>query len=514
MKKIIICIFTIGFISLSLYAEKTFTVVFSRTRINFNPQYTFTSTEAQIYTAVYEGLLSYHPETLEPLPASAQSWEISEDGLTYRFKLRKNLVYNNGDRVIAEHFRNSWLQLMSPENKTEYGSLLDIIKNGKKFREGEVSADMVGIRAESDRILTIELEQKTPYLLKVLCHHSFSPVHPSLLYEQNWKGKEIITNGSYTYKEIDDNYILLERNEKYWDKENVSIKNIEIVFSNDSLENTLSFNKDAIDWLSDSMDLNTLNIPEAVVLNPLFSTTYMFFSNKNEPWSNGNVRKALALLLPWEEIRSSQLIPGSTLIPSIPYYPEAGSIQKQNREEAFKLLKEEGYEKGKGLPPISIKIPVSDSMSFISQLMKENWEEALNVPVSIETERYPLYFESLKKNDYTIGSLTWIGDFADPMTFLQMWLTYSTLNDAAYNNQIFDQKIYDSAKEEFGDRYKIMSEAETILLDSAQVMPLGHSPALNIIDLRFIDGWFPNVLDIHPFKYLKFKTGFLIPGTV
>jgi len=514
MKKTALFIYIFIFLILSLSAKESFTVVFSKLDVSFNPHHTFTSTEAQLYTAVFEGLLSYHPQTLEPLPAAAESWDVSNGGLTYRFILRKNLKYSNGDRITAEHFKNSWLKLMSPESGTDYGSLLNVIKNGELYRDGKVSASEVGIIAESERVLVINLESKAPYLTKVLCHHSFAPIHPDLLENDNWDDDGIIVNGPYSFREKKEEYIVFEKNRNYWDSENVAIQTLRIEFSDDLQTNSESFNKDEIDWLPDGFDPNTLNINEAIVLNPLFSTTYLFFSNKHEVWQKANVRKALALLLPWEEIRSSLMMPGSTLIPAIPYYPSAEGIKEQNSEEAMRLLKEEGFENGVGLPPIKIRMPLSDLMTVIGERMKEIWEENLDVDVTIESESYPFYFNSLKKDDYTIGSLTWIGDYADPMTFLEMWLRSSSLNDASYSNLEYDEKINNSSVEDFGERYKIMSEAESILLDTAQVMPLGHSPAINIIDLRFIDGWYPNVLDIHPFKYLKFKAGYIIPGTV
>lgn len=514
MKKPIMLIYALLVFCSSLMAKDTFTAVFSSLDVDFNPHNTFTSSEAQIYTAVYEGLLSYNPATLEPMAGAAESWIISEDGLSYKFTLRENLKFSNGDPITADIFRDSWLELMSPDSNTEYGSLLDIIKNGESYRKGTIDASQVGIIAESEKVLLVKLEQKAPYFTKVICHHSFSPIHPSQLKNDREISNAYITNGPYTLTEQNDDHIFFTKNNNYWDRENVKIKNIHIVFSDDPLKNSLAFNRDDIDWLTENFDLSALNTNEAIILNPLFSTTYLFFSNKNQVWQKPNIRKALALLLPWEEIRSSQIMPGSTLIPAIPGYPSATGIEKQNKEEALKLLKEEGFEKGTGLPPIKLRMPESDSMALISDLIKENWEDNLDVDVSVESEAFPYYFDSLKKDDYTVGSLTWIGDYADPMTFLEMWMKSSSLNDAAYVNNEYDQKIQDSSSVDFNERYIIMSEAENILLDSAQVMPLGHSPALNIIDLRFIDGWFPNVLDIHPFKYLKFKSGFSIPGTV
>jgi peptide/nickel transport system substrate-binding protein/oligopeptide transport system substrate-binding protein len=513
MKKTFTIIYAFLFFCFSLAAKDTFTAVFSKLDVDFNPHNTFTSAEAQLYTALYEGLLSYDPQTLEPVPGAAESWSISEDGLSYRFTLRKELKFSNGDPITSDHFRDSWLRLMSPESRNEYGSLLNIVKNGELYREGKIDSAQVGLIAESPRVFVVNLEQKAPQLTKVICHHSFAPIHPSLLENGYSEKTEIIANGPYSISENSEDQISFIKNENYWDKKNVSIGQLKIIFSDDPIENSLSFNRDDIDWLTDSFDLNTMNINEAVILNPLFSTTYLFFSNKNSIWQKPNVRKALALLLPWEEMRSSQLIPGASLIPTIPFYPSNSGIESQNIEEAFQLLKDEGFEKGVGLPPIKLRMPKSDSMSIISNLIKSNWENYLEVSVTIESEDFPYYYNSLKKDDYTLGTLTWIGDYADPMTFLEMWLKSSSLNDASYNNSVYDEKLRNSAVEDFEERYKIMSEAESILLDSAQVMPLGHSPALNIIDLRFIDGWFPNVLDIHPFKYLKFKSGFQIPGT-
>ncbi|MBB6482600.1 peptide ABC transporter substrate-binding protein [Spirochaeta isovalerica] len=510
MKKFIISFIIITAFS-GLWAQNEFSAVFSEVDINFNPHKTFTSTEAQLYTAVFEGLVTYHPRTLEPLPAAARSWEISEDGLTYTFKLRRDLKYSNGDRLTAEHFRTSWLQLMSPESGSDYGSLLDIVVNGAAYRNGEADASEVGIVAESESVLKVTLEHRAPYLLKVLCHHSFSPVHPDFFES---KGTGLIVNGPYRFEEIGDGRIVFRKNENYWDEENVEIEQLNIIFNDDPVQNSLDFVRNKTDWLADGFDLSVLNVDEAIVFNPLFSTTYLFFSNRNKVWSNGNVRKALALLLPWEKIRSLQMIPGSTLIPSIPDYPVAEGIKSSDTEQAMALLKQEGYENGEGLPPVLLRLPRSESMMQIGEMIQDSWKEHLNIDVNILSEPYPYYFSSLKKDDYTIGALTWIGDYADPMTFLEMWLQTSTLNDAGFSDSGYDEKIRKSSADNRENRYKLMSEAEKILLDSAQVMPLGHSPALNIIDLRFIDGWYPNVLDIHPFKYLKFKSDFQIPGVV
>jgi peptide/nickel transport system substrate-binding protein/oligopeptide transport system substrate-binding protein len=106
----------------------------------------------------------------------------------------------------------------------------------------------------------------------------------------------------------------------------------------------------------------------------------------------------------------------------------------------------------------------------------------------------------------------WIGDYADPLTFLQMWTSESNLNDAQFSDVGFDRLVTDSFSKEGSRRYQQLAEAEEMLLSQAVVLPINHAPAFNLIDLDRIEGWFPNVLNIHPFKYIRFRTLRLPPG--
>ena len=122
------------------------------------------------------------------------------------------------------------------------------------------------------------------------------------------------------------------------------------------------------------------------------------------------------------------------------------------------------------------------------------------------------YFQALKQNDYNVGSTTWIGDFADPYTFLQMWRRDSNLNDAFHNDDDYEKLMERSMSEEENIRFATMAEAEQLLLERGTVLPLCFSPALNIIDTDELEGWYPNALDIHPFKYFRFRAIKPLPG--
>jgi peptide/nickel transport system substrate-binding protein/oligopeptide transport system substrate-binding protein len=140
------------------------------------------------------------------------------------------------------------------------------------------------------------------------------------------------------------------------------------------------------------------------------------------------------------------------------------------------------------------------------------WKENLGLNVRVEIIGYDRYFQSMKEDGYIIGSSTWIGDFADPYTFLQMWRRDSNLNDARLDDNEFEELIERSMVEEGRTRMSTLAEAERLLLDRGVVLPIFFHPALNIIDTGEIDGWFPNALDIHPFKYLSFRAFRPLPG--
>ena len=204
-------------------------------------------------------------------------------------------------------------------------------------------------------------------------------------------------------------------------------------------------------------------------------------------------------------IRSSRFvyIPTARLIPQLPSYPESKAITESSKAEGLQLLAEAGFPGGEGLPELVIKIPGSFESRRIALLMKQTWTEQLSADVQIVEFSYDTYYDELKKEDYTLGTISWIGDFPDPLTFLQMWTSDSNLNDAGYSGPRFDDIIDRSMTETGKDRYRTLSEAESILLSDAVVLPVNHLPAWNVIDLFEIDGWFPNPLDIHPFKYFR-----------
>jgi peptide/nickel transport system substrate-binding protein/oligopeptide transport system substrate-binding protein len=262
------------------------------------------------------------------------------------------------------------------------------------------------------------------------------------------------------------------------------------------------------------VNIDALTDRSGIEVNAMFATHYYYIRSVRKPWNDFHLRRALSLVLPWDKIREGYSLPAKTLIFPISDYPKIDGLDTVNVEEARKLLSLAGFSGGVGLPELVIRITPSPEAERIAKLMAHAWFTELGVPVKIDVVPYRNYYQTLKQEDYDVGATTWIGDFADPYTFLQMWCRDSNLNDARHNDDDYEALIDKSMTEEGIKRWETLAEAEKLLLTRGNVLPISYSPALNIIDMDEIDGWYPNVLDIHPFKYMSVKTRKPLPGVV
>ncbi|MDR1955889.1 MAG: peptide ABC transporter substrate-binding protein [Treponema sp.] len=491
------------------------TATFSKGELELDFRKSYLAQEAQVFTALYEGLFSYHPFTMEPIPALAAQWEVSEDKKQWTFTIREHAQYWNGDRVRAEDFRAAWISLLDPQANSPYSSLFDIIEGAQEYRTGRLrDPKRVGISARDERTLVVQLNTPASFFPSMLSHHSFSPIHPSMLNQTDWSVSAPVSNGPFYIEEHDPDQIVLVKNERYWDAQNVSLQKIILKFTDDRDTAAALWNSGESRWISGDVNLDLLTDRSGITVNPMFATHYYFIRSAEKPWNDHRIRRALSLALPWEQIREGHFLPAKTLIYPIPGYPEVQGLDSTDTEEAQRLLAEAGFPQGVGLPDLVIKLTPSPEAARIGALMAGTWMEKLGVPVKIIVVPFQGYFQSLKQNDYEVGFSTWIGDFADPYTFLQMWRRDSNLNDARYNDVDYEY-LMDKAMTEDGEkRWETLAEAEKLLLDRGTVLPISYSPAINIVDMDELDGWFPNALDIHPFKYLSFKAYKPLPGVV
>ncbi|MDR0376515.1 MAG: peptide ABC transporter substrate-binding protein [Spirochaetaceae bacterium] len=491
------------------------TVVFFSEEPELDFRKSYFASEAQIFTALYEGLFSYHPFTMEPVPAMAEKWELSDDKKEWTFTLREGAKYWNGDEVRSEDFRAAWLSLLSPARESPYSSLFDIIIGANDYRTGRLSnADAVGIETPDSRTLVVRLNSPASFFPAMLCHHSFSPIHPSMINQEDWSGPGAppVSNGPFYITERQENTLIMEKNPYYWDASQVALNKLTFRYTEDRDESTSYWNSGEARWVAGDINIDALTDRSGIIVNALFATHYYFIRAAAPPWNDHRVRRALSISLPWEQMREGFHLPAKTLIYRLPGYPEVAGFEEPDVEDAKRLLADAGYPGGKGLPELVIRLTPSPDAARIGGLMAAAWMQELGLTVKIDVVPYGQYFRSLKENDYEVGFSTWIGDFADPYTFLQMWRRDSNLNDARFDDPEYEALIDRSMTEDGEKRWKTLAEAEKLLLDRGAVLPISFSSALNMVDTGELEGWFPNALDIHPFKYLAFKAFRPLPG--
>jgi len=193
---------------------------------DMNPHTAAFTAEAQLFTGLYEGLFSYDPVNLAPLPAICSSYKISRDKKRWTFSLRNDAKFSDGTLITAKDVKNSWISLLETAN-APFASLLDCIEGASDFRNGKISAQDVRIDARDDFTVVVHLTEPAGHLPKILCHHAFSVVSEN----------KNAYSGAFVLESYDGNEILIKKNEFYWDSENVKIPEIKI--SSERLKNEL-----------------------------------------------------------------------------------------------------------------------------------------------------------------------------------------------------------------------------------------------------------------------------------
>ncbi len=494
---------------LSVHAQQTFNPDIQRELIvidsvhdyDLNPHTANYSSEGQLLNALYEGLFVHDPFTLEPVGAIADDFTVSRNKKTWTFSIRSDAAFSNGERITAYHVKDSWIALLEPSLHAPFASLLDCIAGAADYRKGKIGADEVGIEVKNRNTLIVRLNAPTEYFAKILTHHAFSVVP---------KDKDVYS-GAYVLKERNKNGILFEKNEEYYDFENVAVPSVRIINDDDLKENAYRFNIGEAQWATGGVQVGTIYDPEALYIAPQFGTEFVFFKAHNKPWDNADLRNAVISAIPWNILRDS-FVPAETLILPIGSYPEIIGIEEQDIEYAKELLKKAGYEvlydeDGNVVPTgleLTFAIPDLEYTKGQAQIMVDGLSE-VGITLNIETTPSERYLGSFDGWDADLFTYTWIGDFADPLAFLELFRNGSSLRETEWTDSNFDALLEEATLiEDQEERYEKLSEAEQYLLDAGIILPLSHPVSFNVVDTSVLGGWYPNALDIHPFKNMYF----------
>lgn len=479
-------------------------------------------TENNIISALFEGLVSPNPKTLAPEPGIASSWTISDDDKTYVFTIRENALWSNGDPVTADDFVWSWKRMLSPAMASEYAYQLFTVKNAKQYNSGE-SRDFstVGVKALDKKTLQVELENPTPYFLSLLTHYSTFAVHPPTILKFGaideagtlWtRPGNIVSNGPFVLSNWRLNYIIrVSKNPYYWDKDTVRLNEIafypidseqteERMFRTGVLHatNTVPIDKIA-SYKQEQTDL--------ISITPYLGTYYYRFNTNIKPLDDPRVRRALSMSIDRESVVTSITkggqIPAYNFTPpnTQGYYADSSPI-KYDIEAARALLAEAGYPNGKDFPEIELTYNTSDGHRRIAVAVQQMWKEALNISIRLSNQDWKVYLSRVQSMDYSIARAAWIGDYPDPNTFLDMFVTDGGNNQTGWSNTEYDRLIQLAATQaDQQARYQSFRQAESILIDESPIIPI-YTYTRSLLIHPQLKGWHSNILDQHPYKYV------------
>ena len=476
--------------------QNSFTIIESVRPHELNPHITSYSSDAQILTGLYEGLFTYDPSSLNPVYALATDYRLSRDKKRWTFTINQNAYFSNGEKITAASVRDSWLTLLKTPG-APYASLLDVIQGAQEYRTGQCTAEEVGIYANSEDSLTVHLLKPANYLPKLLCHSAFSVIHK----DSN------VFSGPFCLVEAEENFYRMTKNPYYWDKDNVHLQEIKFYQCDEELENAFYFNTGFADWISANTETGSLYKKSAISFNAEFATSYLFFKQTSKIWSKTEFRMALLEAVPWEELRKDYYVSAKTFVYPLTGYPQVDGYSYTDVNEAKNLMNAARQKYNIPLEqtlPLVLEIPENSMNSERLAALSDAWAQ-LGVELVVKPKKSWEYFGYVSQSDSDLFIYTWIGDFADPLAFLELFRGDSTLNDSLWKNAEYDSLIDRAAECSDEERYKLLAQAETILLDACEIIPIQHPVIYNIIDKSTVGGWYENAFDIHPLKYLYKK---------
>lgn len=474
---------------------------------------------------VFEGLTVKAPDgTIAP--GMAETWDTSEDGLTWTFHLRDGVQWSNGDPVTAADFEYAWKFALDPNNASQYAYQMYYLENGQAFNEVgadilkeynaavakaeeegteppekpviaeadlQPARDKVGVRALDEKTLEVKLATATPYFLDLTSFYTYYPINKAVA-ESNpdWfkEADTFVSNGAFKLTEWKHKESLkLAKNESYYDAAKVNLDEVVLYLIEDNNTAWQMYQTGEIDLLD--------NLPSEVTGKLIadqapdfhnaaeLSTYYYNLNSDVKPFNNPKVRKALGMAIERQTIvehvaQGGQMPAYGVVPPGMPdvsgdFRENAGALFEENLEEAKKLLAEGLAEEGlKELPEITLLYNTNEVHKVIAEAVQEMWRKNLGIEnITLENVEFQVKLDLEQSGDYMISRAGWIGDYVDPMTYLDLWVSDGPYNDANYSNSEYDALV-NTAKTSMDPivRMDAMHKAEQILMDDMPIIPI------------------------------------------
>ncbi len=489
---------------------------------DLDPHLATGTTDYNVLSALFEGLVAEDPVDLHPVPGVAQAWTISDDGLTYTFELRPEARWSNGDALTAADFVASWQRVLTPELGADYANLLYVLAGAEAYHQGKThDFSTVGVHARKPHLLEVKLAYPAPYFLSLLQHWMWYPVHLSSIRAvgspwsrgTSWaRPGTLVSNGPFGLAAWPHGErIEVTKNPLYWDAANVQLNAIHFhPFEGVDTEER-AYRSGQI-HLTDALPISKIaayrrDAPTELRIDPYLGTYFFRFNTVRPFLDQPRVRQALTLAIDRtaivEHVLRGGQIPSAAFTPTgtAGYIPPTGLVT--DPDQARRLLAEAGYPEGRDTPVVELLFNTSENHKLVAEALQAMWRTELGLTVELRNMENKTVLESRRAGAYDLLRSVWIADYADPTSFLDIWRSDSGNNYTNWANSRYD-RLLDQATQatDPAARFELLFAAEKLLLAETPVLPL-YTFTHVFVKRPEVHGWYPTLLDHHPYKHVR-----------
>lgn len=453
------------------------------------------NTACKVMSQVGEGLFSFNAEG-EAEPALAEKTvEPTNEGLTYTFTIREGATWSNGDPITAQDFEYSWKRTVTPETASPQAYYFEGIKNYQKITSGDMSADELGVTALDEQTLEVNLEYPMSYFQQLLAVPAFYPLNKDFV-EKNGdnygtSSETTLYNGPFVlegWTGVNTSWSYV-KNEKYWDKEQVKLDNVDVDVIKEVSTGKNMFDAGQLDEVLISGETAAQEKDNKnLVIRELPGTYYIQLNTKNDVLKNKNARKAIGLALDSEKLAENVLNDGSKkALGFVPtgfvhketgkdFAEEVGDINPADSGEAKKLWEAAKKELGINEAKLTVLCSDSDSSKKISEFVQGSLTEALpGLIVDVSPVPFNNRMEMSRSGEFDIVLGGWTPVYADPIDFLNLLQSDNANNFGRFSNSEFDKLISDANNlyaNDYEKRWETMMAADKLVAEEAPLIPL------------------------------------------